>query len=135
MKGGAASPDHAAEGLAEEETKLTAVSISTVDKDMPKRGNEKPQKIKNVTWGAKTVQEFHTECSHTRLQEDVYMRYEDAGYAMEVQKDTTPSTPKQHEPKRKVKTKPCESNKKQEVQYVPKVKAEEAKAEESTPHT
>ena len=49
------------------------------------------------------------------------MSAEDAGDAMVVKKDTTPSTPKQPVPEREVKTKPCESNKKKEVQYVPKV--------------
>ena len=54
---------------------------------------------------------------------------------MEVQKDTNPSTSKQPVPKRELKAKPGESNKKQDVQYVPKVKAEETKSEENTPQT
>ena len=134
-KRGAASTDNAAEGLADEEKKSTAVSASTVEKDVPKHVNGKPQNVKNVTWGANTVQEYHVECNGSLLQDDVDMSAEDAGDAMEVQKDTTPSTPKQQVPNCEVKTKPGGSNKKQEVQYVLKVKAEEAKAEESTPQT
>ena len=134
-KGGATQPSDAADGLAEEEKKSTVVSANTVDKDLPKHVKAKSQYVKNVTWGANTVQEYHAECNGSRLQDDVDMRAEDAGDVMVVKKDTAPSTPKQHVPEREVKTKPCESNKKHEVQYVPKVKAEEAKAEESTPPT
>ncbi len=105
------------------------------DKGMCKLLNGKPQNVKNVTWGANTVQEYHTVRNDTLLLDDVDMRTEDAGYAVEVQKDTTPSTPKQPVPNREVKTKPGGSSKKKEVQYVPKVKAEDAKAEESTPQT
>ena len=99
-KGGAASPDNAADGLAEEEKKPTAVSASTVVKDLPKHVNGKPQYVKNVTWGANTVQEFHTECNGSRVQDDVDMRAEDAGDGMVVKKDTAPATPKQHVPER-----------------------------------
>ena len=134
-KGGAAPPDNAAEGLADEEKKPAVVSANTVDKDLPKHVKATSQNVKNVTWGANTVQEFHTEYNGSLLQDDVDMSAEDAGDATEVQKDTTLSTSKQPVPKREVKTKPGESNKKQEVQYVPKVKAEKAKAEESTPPT
>ncbi len=134
-KGGAAQPGNAADGLADEEKMAVAVSANTVDKDLPKHVKAKSQYVKNVTWGANTVQEFHTECNGSCSQDDVDMSAEDAGDAMVVKKDTAPSTPKQHVPEREVKTKPCENNKKHEVQYVPKVKAEEAKAEESTPPT
>jgi len=134
-KGGAAQPGNAADGLADEEKMAVAVSANTVDKDLPKHVKAKSQYVKNVTWGANTVQEFRTECNGSRLQDDVDMRAEDAGDGMVVKKDTAPSTPKQQVPEREVKTKPGESNKKQEVQYVPKVKAEEAKAKESTPPT
>ncbi len=134
-KGGAAQPSDAADGLAEKEKKSTAVSATTVDKDLPKHGNGKPQNVKNVTWGANTVQEYHTECNGSRLLEDVDMRAEDAGDDMVVKKNSAPPTPKQRVPEREMKAKSGENNKKQEVQYVPKVKVEEAKAEESTPHT
>ena len=134
-KGVAAQPSNAADGLADEEKMAVAVSATTVDKDLSKLLNGKPQKVRNVTWGANTVQEYHTALSDTLLTDDVVMRNEDAGDAVEVQKDTTPCKPKQLVPKREVRTKACESNKKQEVQYVPKAKAEEAKAEESTPLT
>ena len=120
-KGGAASPYNAAEGLADEERKSTAVSANTADKNLPKHVNGKSQNVKNVTWGANMVQEYQVECNDTLLQEDVDMSAEDAGDALEVQEDTNPDTPKQHVPKHKVKSKPCQSNKKQEVQYVPKV--------------
>ena len=126
-KGGAAQPSNAADGLAEEEKKSTVVSASMVDKDLPKHANGKPQNVKNVTWGANMVLEFHTENNGSRLQDDVDMRAEDAGDAMVLQKDTNPPTSKQHVPKSKVKTKPGENNKKQKVQYVPKVKAEDTK--------
>jgi hypothetical protein len=106
------------------------VSTNMVDKDLQHHVNGKPQKVKNLTWGANMVREFHTECNHMRLQDDVDMRSEDARDGMEVYKDTSPPTPKQPVPKREVKTKPCESNKKQEAQYIPKVKAEEIKSEE-----
>ena len=132
-KGGAAQPSNAADGLVDEEKMAVAVSANTVDKDLPKHVKAKSQYVKNVTWGANTVQEFHTECNGSCLQDDVDMSAEDAGDAMVVKKDMAPSTPKQHVPEREVKTKPCESNKKQEVQYVPKVKAEEIKAEKSIP--
>ena len=134
-KGVAASPDNAADGLAEKEKVAVASSVSMADKGMPKLPNGKPQNVKNVTWGVNTVQKYHTVLNGTLLLDDVDMKTEDAGDAVEVQKDTNSSTPKQHVPEREVKTKPCESNKKREVQYVPKVKAEEAKAEESTPQT
>ena len=134
-KRGAASPDNAAEGLADEEKKATVVSANTVDKNLPKHVNGKSQNVKNMTWGANTVQDFHAECNGSRVQDDVDMSAEDAGDAMEEQKDTPPSTPKQPVPKREVKTKPGESNKKHKVQYVPKVKAAEIKSEESTAQT
>ena len=123
-KGGAAQPSDAADGLAEEEKMAVASSASMVDKDLRKRINGKPQNVKNLTWGVNTVQEYHTVFNDTLLLDDVDMRTEDAGDAVEVQKDTTPSTPEQHVLKSEVKNKTCESNKKQEVQYVPKVKAE-----------
>ena len=89
-KGGATQPSNAADGLAEEEKKSTVVSASTVDKDLPKHVNGKPQNVKNVTWGANTVQEFHTEYNGSRLQNDVDMRAEEAGDAIEERKDTSP---------------------------------------------
>ena len=134
-KGGAASPGNAADGLAEEEKVAVNSSLSMVDKGMRKLLNGKPQNVKNLTWGVNTVQEYHTVFNDTLLLDDVDMRTEDAGDAVEVQKDTTPSTPKQHVPNREVKTKSGGSNKKQEVRYVLKGRAEEAKAEESTPQT
>ena len=91
-KGGAASPDNAADGLAEEEKKSTVASASMVDKDLRKHVNGKPQNVRNVTWGVNTVQENHTVLNDTLLLDDVDMRTEDAGDAVEVQKDTTPST-------------------------------------------
>ena len=57
-KGGAASPDNAADSLAEEEKMAVATSSSMVDKDLPKHVKEKPRNVKNVTWGANMVQEF-----------------------------------------------------------------------------
>jgi hypothetical protein len=134
-KGGAASPDNAADGLAEEEKKAVVSSASMVDKDLRKHINGKPQNVRNVTWGANTVQEYHTVFNDTLLLDDVDMRTEDAGDAVEVQKDTNSSTPKQHVPEREVKSKPGESNKKQEIRYVPKVKAKEIKSKERTPQT
>ena len=134
-KGGAASADNAAEGLAEEEKVTVNSSLSMVDKGMRKLLNGKPQNVKNVTWGANTVQEYHTVFTDTLLLDDVDMRTEDAGDAVEVQKDTNPFKPKQLGPKREVRTKACEGNKKQEVRYVPKEIAEEVKAEERTPQT
>ena len=134
-KGGAAQPGDAADGLAEEEKVAVNSSFSMADKGMRKLPNGKPQNVKNVTWGANTVQEYHTALSDTLLTDDVDMRNEDAGDAVEVQKDTNPCKPKQLVPKREVRTKACESNKKQEVRYVPKEKAEEVKAEERTPQT
>jgi hypothetical protein len=134
-KGGAASADNAADGLAEEEKVAVNSSFSMVDKGMRKLLNGKPQNVKNVTWGVNTVQEYHTVLNDTLLTDDVDMRNEDAGDAVEVQKDTNPCKPKQLVPKREVRTKACESNKKQEVRYVPKEKAEEVKAEERTPQT
>ena len=134
-KGGAASADNAAHGLAEEENVAVNSSFSMVDKGMRKLLNGKPQNVKNVTWGVNTVQEYHTFLNDTLLLDDVDMRTEDAGDAVEVQKNTNSSTPKQHVPEREVKAKPGESNKKQEIRYVPKVKAEEIKTEESTPQT
>ena len=134
-KGGAASPDNAADGLAEEEKVAVASSFSMVDKGMRKLLNGKPQNVKNVTWGVNTVQEYHTVRNDTLLLDDVDMRTEDAGNAVEVQKDTNPSTSKHPVPKREIKTIPGESNKKQEIRYVPKVKAEEIKSEERTPRT
>ncbi len=50
---------------------------------------------------------------------------EDAGDDTVEQKNMPSSTPKQPVPKREVKAKPCESIKKQDVQYVPKDKAAE----------
>ena len=82
-KGGAASPDNAADGLAEEEKVAVASSSSMVDKGMRKLLNGKPQNVKNVTWGANMVQEFHTEYNSSLLQDDVDMRVEDAEDAME----------------------------------------------------
>ncbi len=134
-KGGAAQPGDAADGLAEEEKVAVAASSSMVDKGMRKLPNGKPQNVKNVTWGANTVQEYHTVLNDTLLLDDVDMSAEDAGDAVEVQKDTNPFKPKQLVPKREVRTKACEGNKKQEVRYVPKVKAEETKSEERTPQT
>ena len=125
MKGGAASPDNAADGLAEEEKMAVATSSSMVNKDLTKHGNGKPQNVKNVTWGANTVQEFHTEYNGSPLQGDVEMRVEDAGDGKDEQKNMSSSTPKQPVPKHEVKAKPCESNKKQNVQYILKVKAAE----------
>ena len=135
MKGGAASADNAADGLAEEEKVAVNSSFSIVDKGMRKLLNGKPQNVKNVTWGVNTVQEYHTVLNDTLLLDDVDMRTEDAGDAVEVQKDTNPSTSKHPVPKREMKTIPGESNKKQEIRYVPKVKAEEIKSEERTPQT
>ena len=132
-KGGAASADNAAHGLAEEEKVAVNSSFSMVDKGMRKLLNGKPQNVKNVTWGVNTVQKYHTVLNDTLLLDDVDMRTEDAGDAVEVQKDTNPSTSKQNVPKSKVKTKPGESNKKQEVQYVPKINVEEIKSEGSVP--
>ena len=83
-KGGAASPDNAADGLAEEEKKSTVVSTSAVGKNLPKHVNGKPQNVKNVTWGANSVQEFHTEYNGSRLQDDADMRAGDAGDAIVV---------------------------------------------------
>jgi len=48
-KGGAASTDNVADGLAEEEKIAVASSASMVDKDLPKHVNGKPQNVKNVT--------------------------------------------------------------------------------------
>ncbi len=53
-KGGAAQPSDAADGL-EEEKIAVATSSSMVNKDLTKRGNGKPQNVKNVTWGDNTV--------------------------------------------------------------------------------
>ena len=106
-KGGAASPDNAADGLAEEEKMAVASSASMVVKDLPKLLNGKLQKVKNVAWGANTVQEVHTEYNGSPLQDIVDMRAEDAGDATEEQKNMSPSTPKQPVPKREVKAKPC----------------------------
>ena len=101
-KGGAASPDNAADGLADEEKKLTCMSPNIVDKDLRKHANGKPHNVKNVTWGANTVQEFHTVRNGTLLQDDVDMRTEDAGDAEEVQKDTNSSTSKHPVTKREM---------------------------------
>ena len=99
-KGGAAQPSDAADGLAEEEKKSTEVSANTVDKDLPIHVNGKSQNVKNVTWGANTVQELHAEYNGSCSQDDVDMRAEDAGDGMVVKKDTAPATPKQHLPER-----------------------------------
>ena len=101
-KGGAASPGNAADGLAEEEKVAVNSSFSMADKGMPKLPNGKPQNVKNVTWGANTVQEYHTVLNDTLLLDDVDMSAEDAGDAVEVQKDTNPSTSKHPVPKREM---------------------------------
>ena len=88
------------------------MSANTVDKSLLNHVNGKSQNVKNVTWGANTVQEYHTVLNDTLLTDDVDMRNEDAGDAVEVQKDTNPCKPKQLVPKREVRTKACESNKK-----------------------
>ena len=128
-KGGAAQPSNAAEGLADEEKKSTVVSANTVDKNLPKHVNGKSQNLKNVTWGANTVQVLHTENNGSRLQDDVDMRAEDAGDVLEERKDTSPTKTVKMVQKRKEILKSCEK------EYVPKVKAEEIKSEESTPQT
>ena len=88
-KGGAAQPSNAADDLAEEEKVAVATSSSMVDKGMLKHVNGKPQNVKNVTWTAKMVQEFHTGCSHTHRQDEVDISAEDAGEA----KDCLLNTP------------------------------------------
>ena len=107
-KGGAASPDNAADGLAEEEKMAIASSSSMVDKGMPKHVNGKPQNVKNVTWGANTVQEFHAKYNGPPLQDDVDMSAEDAGDAIEERKDTSPTKTKKMVQKRKEMLKSCE---------------------------
>jgi hypothetical protein len=101
-KGGAAQPSDAADGLAEEEKMATAVSAAMVDKDLPRHVKGKPQKVRNVTWGANTVQEYHAVLNDTLLLDDVDMRTDDAGDDEEVQKDTNPSTSKHPVPKREM---------------------------------
>ena len=120
-KRGAASPDNAAEGLADEEKKSTVVSANTVDKNLYMHVNGKSQNVKNVTWGANTLQEFHTEYNGSRLQDDVDMSAEDAGDAIEERKDTSPTKTKKMVQKRKEMAKSCEK------EYVPKVKAADTK--------
>ena len=88
-KGGAAQPDNAADGLAEEEKLAVATSSSMVVKDLHGYANGKSQNVKNVTWGANTVQELHVEYNGSCAQDDVDMSAEEAGDAAEVRKDTS----------------------------------------------
>jgi hypothetical protein len=117
-KSGAAVADHAADGLEDEEKIATVVSASKEDKDLP---NGKPQKVKIITMGANTVQEYHSVCKDMDLREDVTMKSEDAGDVLEVQEDASQTNTKKLVRKRKEMTKSCER------EYVPKVKAEENK--------
>jgi len=116
-KGGAAQPSDAADGLAEEEKSRSCSSPSMVVKNLPKHVNGKHQNVKNVTWGANTVQELHAEYNGPGLQDDVNMSAEDAGDTAEERKDTSSTKTKKMVQKRKELVKSCEK------EYVPKVQA------------
>ena len=97
-----------------------------MDKNLPKHVNGKPQNVKNVTWGANMVQEFHAEYNGSPLQDDVDMRAEDAGDAIDERKDTPPYRKKKMAQKCKEMVMSCEK------EYVPKVKLMETVSETST---
>ena len=70
-KRGAAQVDNTADDLEEEQKMVCVVTTNVVDKDLP---NGKPQKVKIITMGANTVQEYHSVCKDMDLREDVTMK-------------------------------------------------------------